>query len=230
MTSAVGAWCAMVVEYAPDFPPVIEDCRVGELVDHGQVSPPFRHEIVFVIDTHGDVPSRAEVAAAVGVVVRVLGTGDLEGDGCLEFETHVDDLRIAVITSAPECGEAPSRIEWVPELGIGGVQCVDAARPCGALPRAPARGERLGVRGYHHRCAELPGRDPTPLAIDENGIETCRIIQRRALETEPGWRLDTAADLCGPEGNHVALVGTELEPGSRFEVRCVSIPASEGCE
>lgn len=371
-----------MVGCAADLPPGVEDCRVGELVGSWRVAPPVRRELVFVIDTHGDLPSGTEVASAAGTVARDLASGDRDGDGAPERALVDDELRVAVIASALDCSEPPDLIEWLPASGIGGEidsfvmrveravselpacsssaplaatgrflagqelsgvgpvwidvliitdedelgadatnllglplpeayrlmnvsivsptpveldpfppdwdslleapPCAEGAEGSPALLRAARQVESTGIRvavgsscaelwiaplwasspllpelprcvvgpavppagdltdctlierldrtGLHARCADLPGRDPVPIAIDEEGFETCRVIQRRAGDAEPGWWL-VRDELCWREREvEVELVAIEAEAASRIELRCGSIPDTESCE
>lgn len=55
--------------------------------------------------------------------------------------------------------------------------------------------EMIEVRrpqGYHPRCSDLPGRDTTPLDVDEHGFETCLVRQIKYDEDGPGWRVESS--------------------------------------
>lgn len=121
-----------------------------------------------------------------------------------------------VMGGAPSEGGSPLPAHWASALGerssfvVGALSENPADWISGAFPRlgsdyvcspgvtvaADAEGrvpcEMIEVRhpdGYHPRCADLPGRDPVPLEIDEHGFETCLIRQLVPHEESSGWNL-----------------------------------------
>ena len=333
------------IPYVPEV-----ECAVGETTLVVRAPPPYLHDVLVVVDTHGAAPEREEVAAALERTLLTLGTGDRDGDGTRDFRVYDEDLRVVV--SAAGCGAASehhwverfeisdpatlarevgdsiralpacdrsvplaaataavsslrtdaSRIDvvlwadedepgasaaplfeaigdeprWVSAILVGGclpgeappaldaaVQAVrgevvpacgdlpgglvpaltariaDGCYECWCVPRVELTSdeelapcdllEELGPRGDRHHCEDLPGREPIPVEITEDGREVCRVIQRAPSDPEPGFRLDREPRLCGERGTHLSMVGTELEPDATATLRCVTIGPHGEC-
>ncbi|UJR86519.1 hypothetical protein [Sandaracinus amylolyticus] len=77
-------------------------------------------------------------------------------------------------------------------------------------------------------CADRIGRDPTPLAVDAEGRETCAILQV-ATEDEDGFFVGAPSETCGDQPAIRPTVA--LEPHVLLDIRCITrLDTMPGCE
>lgn len=122
----------------------------------------------------------------------------------------------------------PSWPLWVPP-------CHCLPRPLPSVDDRPActLTEQLGASGYHDRCADLPGRDPTPVDVVD-GRERCLVLPSDGVSA--GWYAgppiawSRCVETCGADAPSIEWIGADPEQGSELELRCVSIAPTPGCD
>lgn len=154
-----------------------------------------RVDLLFVVDSsHLGAAARDALPAQAARIVRVLGTGDLDGDGTPEFDASGMSLRAGVITTdlgSPACAS-----------GSGDDAVLRSASACGAHPPVIAldRGGDVERAASEVACAVQVG---TTGCESEQPLEAALKALSPALATT--W---TAADYTPPtfaDGNGHAL-------------------------
>ncbi|AKF10059.1 hypothetical protein DB32_007208 [Sandaracinus amylolyticus] len=150
----------------------------------------------------------------------------------------------------------PRLLALAAEVGVAGFESAFASSVCAAVPPAATSLGGLGLSSIclarepsidpltslprctlterpvdevsATPCAGRPGRDPVPVAIDEDGRETCAILQV-ATEDDDGVFLGASPELCG---DRPALqLRVPLERSVVLTVRCFTqLDSTPGCQ
>lgn len=152
MRHVVAIALAMLAGCGLEPPPTPDDCRVGEFSQTFAISPPYRLDLLFVVD--GD---DASIAARV---VEELALGPMAGGSRL---APVDDLQVVIAGSG--CTEAPPLHGWIERIGAGDRDTfLEEVRARAAAVSGCASGDAIGTAA---RLVEGPivGRFGRDLAI-----------------------------------------------------------------
>ncbi|UJR87196.1 hypothetical protein [Sandaracinus amylolyticus] len=210
---------SVVTACAPSSDVPAPGASAGEWVDVQRVPPPYRVDVLFVIDSS---PSMAEERAAVAAAVERSMRGATSGDRDLDGIPHVDgidDLRVVVVTADLGCDGSPGD-DARPRTEIA----ADAPSSCPERLSAPLEvSVPLGVGDLE----TLPAHAACLADVPATGCDEQRPLAaaRRALELgvigRPGARLvvvivtdDDERDppsLELPEGAAIVLVSGACE-------------------